>query len=97
MNPSAADWREINGMGSEKFKAFQESWVAMWCQTIRLQATLMQSVLLSMAAPPPTKAASVMRSTHTAGTAVTKIMIAGITPIHAKAVKNINRLARPRR
>jgi hypothetical protein len=94
-NPSARDRREFASMGSEKVLAFYQSWLAMWLQA----ATAAQAGWLrALTAVPPTTASAASRVAQRAltgqATAVTRVLNAGLKPVHAKAVSNSKRLRR---
>lgn len=82
-SPSARDNREFTAMVSEKQVAFAQSWVAMSTELARQYQELALSVwsggFLSKAMAP----------SH----AATRVIAAGIGPIHRKAVSNAKRLA----
>jgi hypothetical protein len=95
--PSHRDQREIISMSTEKIAAFYQSLTAVWFQSMRAQMMALYRLPLLMTMPALTNVASMRKSTHTAGIALAEIMVAGITPIHRKAVSNAARLARKRR
>ncbi|MBL8482297.1 MAG: hypothetical protein JNJ60_08885 [Rhodocyclaceae bacterium] len=92
--PSDEDREEFLTMGSEKVVAFSESWAAMCMAAMTMQAQAAQSLLdlpLSHPHALPGAMDTAMRS-HAQG--LTKMLDAGITPVHAKAVSNAKRLGR---
>ena len=102
-NPSARDQQEFMRMGNEKIVAFYESWMAMWGEAYSAYwrtATSMYSTpsLLTPTAKNPFAAFGVGKATNRLVkqqvNAVTEVLNAGITPVHAKAVSNAKRLSR---
>ena len=105
-SPSARDQQEFYRMGNEKVVAFYESWMGMWTQACtsywQAAASMVATPeLLTPTASNPFAAFGVGKATkrfvkqqvH----AVTDVLNAGITPVHAKAVSNAKRLSRPRK
>ena len=104
-NPSARDQQEFMRMGNEKVIAFYESWVGMWSQAYTSYwqaAASMASVpqLLTPTANNPFAPFGVSKATKRMVKqqvhAVTDVLNAGISPVHAKAVSNAKRLSRTR-
>ena len=104
-NPSARDQQEFMRMGSEKVVAFYESWIGMWTQACTAYWQTATSIyttpnLLTPSAHNPFAAFGVGKATKNMVkqqvNAVTDVLNAGITPVHAKAVSNAKRLSRAR-
>lgn len=103
LSPSAGDRNELFLMGAEKVAAAYQAWAAMWWQGVRLQFELAQSVAGSALGAgagyrvfTPWRAFtpwSINRSTS----AGARVLLAGLAPVHRKAVRNARRLARERR
>jgi hypothetical protein len=94
LNPSARDRLEFAGMGSEKVLAFYQSWGAMWAQVFRAQMAMAQG-LAAMAWTPWVVGARVGGVAAPSAAAVaTKVLAAGLAPVHRKAVANAKRLGR---
>lgn len=85
-SPSASDQREMRLMGDEKLQAFQQSWMAMWSQAWRSQASLVHGLMTGGLAP--------WAGGRGAADAAARVLSAGVAPIHGKAVANARRLAR---
>ena len=105
-NPSARDQQEFMRMGNEKVVAFYESWMGMWTQacTSYWQAAASMYThpsLLTPTASNPFAAFGVGKATNRLVkqqvNAVTDVLNAGISPVHAKAVSNAKRLSRSRK
>ena len=105
-NPSARDQQEFMRMGNEKVVAFYESWMGMWTQacTSYWQAAASMYAhpsLLTPTASNPFAAFGVSKATNRLVkqqvNAVTDVLNAGISPVHAKAVSNAKRLSRSRK
>lgn len=95
--PSRADRNEFVRMGSEKVLAFWQSWASMWTQAGAAQLQAMQSM---WRVPPRSRRstnAAAARAVSAQAAAVTKILHAGLAPVHSKAVGNAKRLSRRRR
>jgi hypothetical protein len=94
-NPSASDRRGFAMMGSEKVLAFYQSWAAIWLQAAMAAQA---SWLRATSSVPPTSASGASRVVQRAltghATAVTRVLNAGLKPVHAKAVSNSKRLRR---
>ena len=93
-------------MGNEKVVAFYESWMGMWTQACtsywQAAASMVATPeLLTPTASNPFAAFGVGKATKRIVKqqvhAVTDVLNAGITPVHAKAVSNAKRLSRPRK
>lgn len=92
--PSAADRREFTRMGAEKVAAFWQSWFAMgqsaWQQQWQLWAGLWSW---------PVARGTGRRTPAAAGRlaeAASRVLAAGLAPVHGRAVSNAKRLARRR-
>jgi hypothetical protein len=105
-SPSARDQQEFYRMGNEKVVAFYESWMGMWTQACtsywQAAASMVATPeLLTPTASNPFAAFGVGKATKRIVKqqvhAVTDVLNAGITPVHAKAVSNAKRLSRPRK
>ena len=105
-SPSARDQQEFYRMGNEKVVAFYESWMGMWTQA----CTSYWQAAASMVATPELRTPTASNPFAAFGVgkatkrivkqqvhAVTDVLNAGITPVHAKAVSNAKRLSRPRK
>jgi hypothetical protein len=92
-SPSAADRREFAVMGAEKVAAFWQSWAAMGALAWQTQWQLWQAWLpLAWGAAPRAWPGAAQRSTE----AVSRLLAAGLAPVHGRAVGNARRLARRR-
>lgn len=90
---SSADHREFTLMGSEKVLAFQQSWLAMWVQLGAAQMAAVRSFWSNpLAAWGRPLSASRALSDHSA--AWSRILGAGLQPVHKAAVANAKRLRR---
>ena len=105
-SPSARDQQEFYRMGNEKVVAFYESWMGMWTQACtsywQAAASMVATPeLLTPTASNPFAAFGVGKATKRIVKqqvhAVTDVLNAGITPVHAKAVSNAKRLSRTRK
>jgi hypothetical protein len=100
-SPSARDRRELERMTSEKVLAFYQSWAAMGMQAYANQFALVQAMsrsamramLTGMAPVPAMKSVARRRARNDA----TRILTAGIAPVHRAAVANAKRLSRRRK
>ena len=86
-NPSARDRQEFWNMGAEKVVAFQQSWLGMASMLAHAQWRAAASMWLLR--PPASQLAEASR-------VASRVLAAGLTPIHAKAVANARRLSRRR-
>lgn len=86
-NPSARDRQEFWNMGAEKVVAFQQSWLGM--ASTLAQAQWRAAASMWLLRPPASPLAE-------AGRVASRVLSAGLTPIHAKAVANARRLSRRR-
>ena len=82
-------------MGTEKVLAFYQSWAAMAMEMFRMQMSLAQAFTATsmsplMQGPRPMDVSK-------AAAAGVRVLAAGLTPVHGKAVANARRLARRRR
>jgi hypothetical protein len=100
-SPSARDRREFERMTSEKVLAFYQSWAAMGMQAYANQIALTQSLarsamraMMTGMAPMPAMKRTVRRH---APSDMTRILAAGIGPVHRAAVANAKRLSRGRK
>ena len=105
-NPSARDQQEFMRMGNEKVVAFYESRMGMWGQAYQ---SYWQAAASMMAAPqtltpsahnpfaPFGVGKATKRMVKQQVNAVTDVLNAGISPVHAKAVSNAKRLSRSKR
>ncbi|MEO7244748.1 MAG: polyhydroxyalkanoate granule-associated phasin [Rubrivivax sp.] len=94
-SPSAKDRREFSQMGQEKVLAFYQSWSAMWMQACQSPWQLAHSFGRAALSGSPARAAAA--AGHAASAAATRILSAGLAPVHGKAVSNAKRLARTTR
>jgi hypothetical protein len=91
--PSARDRAEFARMGSEKVAAFYQSWAGMWAATLAAQMELAAAgASMAMAAAQGANANGALSLAN----AATKVVAAGLTPVHKKAVANAKRLSRRR-
>ena len=90
---SRADRNEFTRMGTEKVVAFYQSWASMWMQLGTVQLQALRSIWTLPTAAGSTSGAA-RRALRGQANAFTKILDAGLTPVHAKAVGNARRLAR---
>jgi hypothetical protein len=81
-SPSAQDQAEFLKMGAEKVAAFYESWAATWSTALQVQIRL---------------GGAWMSSASAASGAMTKVALAGLAPVHGRAVANAKRLSRHKR
>ncbi len=82
---SARDSKEFTGMVLEKQAAVAQSWMGMYAEGVRFQQQFALSLMTG--ATPRLHAGR-------AKTATSRIVSAGLAPIHRKAVANAKRLAR---
>ena len=85
---NARDRREFTGMVTEKQLAFAHSWLAMWGELVAQQQALGLSLL--------TGAFTGRRPAGGAASSLSRIVGAGMDPVHQKAVANARRLRRTR-
>jgi len=83
--------------GNEKVVAFWQSWASMWTQAGAAQLQAMQSLWRFPPLSRRSAAAAAARAVSGQAAAVTKILHAGLAPVHSKAVGNAKRLTRRRR
>jgi hypothetical protein len=92
---SQRDRREFTRMGSEKVQAYYQSWTAMWMQFYQLQ---FEFALAWVTMPLRLMGGSAFAwrpaSSHRAAT---RLLAAGLAPVHSKAVANAKRLSRQSR
>lgn len=96
-SPSARDRAEFARMSNEKVLAFYESWAGMWTAGLTAQVELgaaLAAAAVATATGAPSGAASAAAA---ASRAAHKVMGAGLSPVHRKAVANAKRLARAKR
>jgi hypothetical protein len=86
--PNARDRREFTGMVTEKQLAFAQSWLAMWGELVAQQQALGLSLLSG--------AFTGRRPAGRAASSLSRIVGAGMDPVHRKAVANAKRLRRTR-
>jgi hypothetical protein len=93
-NPSASDQKEFRQMSDEKVTAFYQSWTAIWAQMYRSQfaiaQTMMSAVTSAMVAGKQPSAASTFSAMSRE---TSKVLSAGIAPVHRAAVSNAKRLS----
>lgn len=92
--PSARDRREFQRMGTEKVAAFQESWLAMAAEIVRLQQQFAWSA--AQAAWAPWLGAPRARSKDTMQRSLDRVLREGLAPVRRRAVANAARLGRTR-
>lgn len=93
---SARDRTEFTRMGMEKVWAFNQSWAAMWTQMLANQFALMQSVMMTAAAPVAGRRPSATAAQAAWNRAAHRMLSAGLEPVHKTAVANARRLSRRR-
>ncbi len=91
---SARDRKEFQGMSAEKTAAFYQSWAAMWAKGFEVQTAALKSMMLPGAA---FRAGSGQALMNRQAAGLTKIVEAGLRPVHSKAVSNAKRLSRTAR
>jgi hypothetical protein len=91
--PSARQRKENSQMVNEKVLAFYQSWAAMWQQAYRSQMQLAQNLTAAALAPVGSRRRPGASSAALAH-AATRILSAGLAPVHTKAVANAKRLGR---
>jgi hypothetical protein len=92
--PSARDRREFGLMGAEKMAAFQESWTAMWLETLRAQHQFSLSLLQPLWFPWTAAWPSQRSSAASLQRAALSVLGKGMAPVHRRAVANAKRLGR---
>ncbi|MBL8470907.1 MAG: hypothetical protein KF778_22225 [Rhodocyclaceae bacterium] len=92
--PSAEDREEFMTMGSEKVVAFSEGFAAMCVEAMTVQTQAAQSLLDLPLSHPDDLHKAVDEAVRSHAEGVTKVLDAGLSPVHAKAVSNAKRLAR---
>lgn len=99
--PSARDQREFLRMGSEKVSAFQQSWMAMgltwWQQCLQAQQQWLAACTAMNPLTPMRTLGTLSGWWMRPATMANRVLDAGLTPVHAKAVGNARRLARESR
>lgn len=94
---SARDRTEFARMGNEKVVAFYQSWASMWTAAVAAQYELARacsSAALAFATQGP---ATVGATAAAMSQAATRVVSAGVAPVHKKAVANAKRLSRSKR
>ena len=94
-NPSARDQKEFKQMSDEKVAAFYQSWSAIWSQMFKSQfviAHAMNSAVVS--AMLSGRSPSMGTAFQAVASETSKVMSAGMKPVHRKAVPNAKRLSR---
>ncbi len=95
-SPSAKDRREFERMHTEKHDAFQEGWLAMWNESLRVQQRAAFGPMGAWWLPKSTFAK--LTSPAALSRDALAIIGKGIAPVRHKAVANAKRLAKtPRR
>lgn len=94
-SPSAKDKAEMHRMGAEKSAAFQQAWMAMYLQGLRMNQTLMLSMTRSLWTWPWSlnKPAQLGPLLNQIGRGTLAMMDQGLRPIHATASANLRRLS----
>ncbi len=92
--PNDRDRKEFLLMGNEKILAFYQSWAAMWVQGFKVQMEFNQSMLNMFLAPAMGKAPNPAQWLEVLPSAGAKVLAAGLSPVHGKAVSNARRLGR---
>ena len=92
---SERDHREFTRMGSEKVQAYYQSWAAMWMQFYQVQ---FEFALAWMTMPLRLMGGSAL-AWRPAGSrkVASRLLAAGLAPVHSKAVANAKRLSRQSR
>jgi hypothetical protein len=100
-SPASRDRREFQRMTSEKVLAFYQSWAAMGMQAyanqIALAQSLSQSALRAMMTGASPLTATKRQAKRRARNDATRILAAGLEPVHRAAVANAKRLSRRRK
>lgn len=94
---SARDRAEFSRMGSEKVVAFYQSWAGMWTAAFAVQYELASAASSAALALATDGQASVGAAVASMSNAATKVVSAGLAPVHKKAVANAKRLSRSKR
>lgn len=96
-NLSARDQAEFSRMGSEKAAAFYQSWASMWTTAVAVQYELATACSSAAVAFATKGTASTGAAVAAMSNAATKVVSAGLAPVHKKAVANARRLSRSKR
>lgn len=92
--PSARDQKEFKQMSEEKTTAFYQSWSAIWAQMFKSQFAIAQTMTSAMTTAMTSGKHPNASSTWSAmSSEATKVMSAGLGPVHSKAVSNAKRLS----
>ena len=94
--PNARDRREFTRMGTEKLMAFNESWMAMWAQSMRIQQEISVAMWRSWWSVWTHPRSSRALPWVDAPWAALRMMAEGTAPIHRRATANARRLGRVR-
>jgi hypothetical protein len=93
--PSARDQQEFQRMGDEKIVAFQQSWMAMWVQAWQIQVEMLRAFTVAGAqALARGEVAAWVPLLDSASVGATRMLTAGLAPVHRSAVANSRRLAK---
>lgn len=93
--PSARDQKEFRQMSDEKVTAFYQSWTAIWMQMFKSQFAISQAIVSAMTSAMVSGKQLDPSSTLLAMSHETsKVLSAGLAPVHRKAMSNAKRLAR---
>jgi hypothetical protein len=95
-SPNARDRREFTRMGTEKVMAFNESWMAMWAQAMRIQQEIGVAVWRSWWSTWTSPRSARALPGVDAPWAALRMMSEGMAPIHRRATANARRLGRVR-
>jgi hypothetical protein len=95
--PNARDREEFLLMGAEKVAAFYQSWANMWWQAVRMQFEVAQSFGASALGAWAGNRALSPWTTKTSAASTTRLLSAGLAPVHRKVVGNARRLSRRRK
>ena len=100
--PSSRDQQEFYRMGTEKFEAFGEAWLAMAWQTTQVQQQFslwwMQTwwkVALGGWMNPPSLGSLSTGASRNLVNGLLDVTMRGMAPLHSRAVANAQRLGRP--
>ena len=81
-------------MGSEKVAAFYQSWASMWTAAVAVQYELATAYSSAAVAFATKGTATTGAAVAAMSNAATKVVSAGLAPVHKKAVANAKRLSR---
>jgi hypothetical protein len=94
--PNARDRREFTRMGTEKLMAFNESWMAMWAQSMRIQQEISVAMWRAWwSAWTNPRSRSVLPNVDPPWAAL-RLISKGMAPVHRRATANARRLGRTR-